>query len=132
METVWIVVAISIVAELVEAAWQYAPRMEQTMQKVYALYRRSVFLLLLAHTGYLYLLFVSLYYDLLNWPIVVAIALKTLDIFTKIEMVRRLYVRREAPDEAMEGLLEMEIPLWLWLIGPLTYPWLIYLAFSYR
>ncbi|WP_457606596.1 hypothetical protein [Nitratifractor sp.] len=128
----WHVVALSLLFEMVEAAWQYSLSFEGTMRKIYALYRRSVFLLLLGHTGYLYLLYVSLRYDLLDWPIVVAIALKTLDIFTKIEMVRRLYVRREPPDEALSSLLGMEIPLWLWLIGPLTYPWLLYLAFLYR
>jgi len=128
----WQVVALSFFLELVEIAWQYSPSFEGTLQRIYALYRRSVFWLLLAHTGYLYLLFISLRYDLLDWPIVVAIALKTLDIFTKIEMVRRLYVRREPPDEALGTMLQMQIPLWLWLIGPLTYPWLIYLGFLYR
>jgi len=73
----WQVVALSFFLELVEIAWQYSPSFEGTLQRIYALYRRSVFWLLLAHTGYLYLLFVSLRYDLLDWPIVVAIALKT-------------------------------------------------------
>ena len=128
----WQIVALSFVLETVEILWQYSPSFEGTLQRIYRLYRRSVFLLLLAHTGYLYLLYVSLRYDLLDWPIVVAIALKTLDIFTKIEMVRRLYVRREPPDEALGTLMGMEIPLWLWLVGPLTYPWLIWLGFLYR
>jgi hypothetical protein len=125
----WHLVVLSFLLELVELGWQFAPTMGQVLERVYLLYRRSVFLLLLGHTGYLYLLWLSLRFDLLNWPIVLAIALKTLDIFTKIEMVRKLYVRKEE-DRVLGGMLEMEVPLWLWLIGPLTYPWLVWLAFS--
>ena len=123
----WHLVILSFMAELAELSWQYAPTLWQVLEKVYGLYRRSVFLLLIGHTGYLYLLWLALRYDVLNWPIVLAIALKTLDIFTKIEIVRKLYVRRKS-DEVLEGMLEMPVPLWLWLIGPLTYPWLVWLA----
>ena len=123
----WHLVVLSFLAELIELSWQYAPTLRQVLERVYALYRRSVFLLLLGHTGYLYLLWLSLYYDLLNWPIILAIALKTLDIFTKIEMVRKLFIREEK-DEVLGEMLEMPFPLWLWLLGPLTYPWLVWLA----
>jgi hypothetical protein len=125
----WHLVVLSFLAELLEMGWQYAPTLRQVLEKVYGLYRRSVFLLLLGHSGYLYLIWLSLRYDLLNWPIVVAIALKTLDIFTKIEMVRKLYIRQEK-DQVLGEMLGMEVPFWLWLIGPLTYPWLVWLAFS--
>jgi hypothetical protein len=123
----WHLVVLSFLAELLEMGWQYAPTLRQVLERVYTLYRRSIFLLLLGHTGYLYLLWLSLYYDVLNWPIILAIALKTLDIFTKIEMVRKLFVRKEY-DEVLGEMLEMPFPLWLWLLGPLTYPWLVWLA----
>ena len=126
----WHLVALSVLAEIVETAWQYAPSMREVMERVRRLYSRSIFLLLLGHTGYLYILWLSLRYDLLNWPIVVAIALKTLDIFTKIEMVRKIYVRGET-DPVTEEMLAMRMPPWLWLIGPLTYPWLVWLALSH-
>jgi hypothetical protein len=126
----WHWVALSFLAELVEASWQYAPQMGAVIEKVWRLYRRSVFLLLLAHTGYLYLLYLSLRFDLLNWPIILAIALKTLDLFTKIEMVRKIYVRHER-DPLTEEMLKMEIPPLLWALGPLTYPWLVWLALTH-
>ena len=126
----WHLVALSLVAEIVEISWQYASSMQGVMEKVWRLYRRSVFLLLAGHTGYLYILWLSLRYDLLDWPIIVAIALKTLDIFTKIEMVRRIYLRGEI-DPVTEEMLTMRIPLWLWLIGPLTYPWLVWMAYTH-
>ena len=125
----WHWVALSLLAEIVETSWQYAPTMREVMEKVRRLYRRSIFWLLAGHTGYLYILYLSLRYDLLNWPIVLAIALKTLDIFTKIEMVRKIYVRGET-DPVTEEMLRMRIPPLLWLIGPLTYPWLVWLALT--
>ncbi|WP_456427724.1 hypothetical protein [Nitratifractor sp.] len=126
----WQPVALSLLAETVETAWQYAPTMRDVMEKAWRLYRRSIFLLLLGHTGYLYLLYLSLRYGLLDWPIIVAIALKTLDIFTKIEIIRRVYVRGEI-DSVTDEMLSMRIPLWLWMIGPLTYPWLVWMAFTH-
>jgi hypothetical protein len=126
----WHWVALSFLAELVETSWQYEPRMREVMEKVWRLYRRSIFLLLLGHTGYLYILYLSLRFDLLNWPIVVAIALKTLDIFTKIEMVRKIYVRGES-DPLTDEMLKMKMPPLLWAVGPLTYPWLVWLALTH-
>lgn len=125
----WHWVALSLLAEIVELSWQYAPTMGGVMDKAWRLYRRSVFALLLGHTGYLFLLYLSLRFDLLDWPLVVALALKTLDIFTKIELLRKVYVRHQT-DPMTEEMLQMRIPPWLWLIGPLTYPWLVWLALS--
>jgi hypothetical protein len=124
----WHLVVLSFLAELIELSWQFAPTLRRTLERIGALYRRSVFLLLLGHAGYLYILWISLRYDLLNWPIVVAIALKTLDIFTKIELLKKL--RRGEVDGELESIMDLEMPLWIWLIGPLTYPWLVWLAFS--
>ena len=128
---IWIILAISFIAEIIEVAWQYSSTFEGVMKRIYVLYRRSIFLLLLAHTGYLYILYISLKYDLLDWPIIVAIALKTLDIFTKIEFVRSIYVKQDI-DERTKAMMDMKFPLWMWITGPLTYPWLIYLGFIYR
>ncbi len=127
---IWQWVALSFLAEIIEISWQYAPQMGQVIDRLWRLYSRSVFLLLLAHTGYLYILYISLRFDLLNWPIIVAIALKTLDIFTKIEMVRKIYIRHEV-DELSRQMLNMQIPLLLWAIGPLSYPYLVWLALTH-
>jgi len=124
----WHLVLLSLLAELVELSWQLAPTLRRTLKRIDALYRRSIFLLLLGHTGYLYLLWLSLRFDLLNWPIILGIALKTLDIFTKIELLKA--VRSDRVDPQTEAMLDWSMPLWLWLIGPLTYPWLVWLALT--
>ncbi len=124
---VWHIVILSLIAEIVEVLWQYSPTMIGVIDKIRRIYHKSIFLLLFAHVGYLYILYVSLRFDILNWPIVVAIAFKTLDIFTKIELVRKVYVNQEI-DEATQEIMSVKLSPWLWLIGPLTYPYLIWLA----
>jgi len=124
----WPLILLSLAAELIELSWQIAPTLRLTLQRIERLYRRSIFLLLLGHTGYLYLLWLSLRYDLLNWPIILGIALKTLDIFTKLELLKKLH--RGESDATLEAMLDTRMPLWLWLVGPLTYPWLVWLALS--
>ena len=123
------IVILSFIAEMIELSLQYAPTLGGVIARLYSYYRRSIFLFLSIHTGYLYILFISLKYDMLNWVMIFIIALKTFDIFTKIEMIRRLYITKN-PDNSLVESLNMPVPFWLALIGPLTYPWLIYVAFS--
>jgi len=120
-------------AELLEMILQYSSTLGGVVERLYRYYRRSVFIFLAIHTGHIYIIFLSLRYDLLNWPILLAIALKTFDIFSKIELIRQRYLDTQ-PDNisALEKILQMPIPLWLYAAAPLTYPWLIYLSLSSR
>ncbi len=117
------------VAELAELYFQYAPTLFRMIERLYGYYRRSIFMLLAIHTGYMAILFVSAAFDILNWPIVAAIALKTFDIFSKIELIRRVYIRRDM-DPALESILSTPVPGWIFLAGPVTYPWLVYVSFG--
>ena len=123
------IVLFSFAAEMLELILQYAPTLYGVLSRLYDYYRKSIFLMLGIHTGYLYILYISLYTDTLNWTMVFIIALKTFDIFTKIELIRRIFIRGEY-DSSTKEMLQMQVPLWLFLIGPLTYPWLLYLSFS--
>ncbi len=127
--TVTTIVILSFVAEMIELSLQYAPTLGGVLNRLYSYYRRSIFLFLSIHTGYLYILFISLKYNMLNWVMIFIIALKTFDIFTKIEMIKRLYITKN-PDKSLLESLSMPVPFWLALIGPMTYPWLIYIAFT--
>ena len=121
--------AVGFAMEVAELSWQRAPTIGEMLHRMYGVYRRSVWLFMLGHSGYLYLLYVSLAYDLLNMAMVAALSLKIMDIFTKIDLIRKVYMRKEY-DEALRHMLNMRIPPWVWLMGPLTYPWLIYLALT--
>jgi hypothetical protein len=124
----WTAVVLSIVAELFEALWQHADTLQGALERSYRYFRTSIFLLLVMHTGYLATLFVSLRYDLLNWPIIGILAFKTMDIFFKLDMIRRIWIVREI-DAQMEAMLTASIPRWYFLAGVVTYPYFIYWAF---
>ena len=125
----WVLVALSIAAELFEAAWQRADSLWGVIENGWRYYRRSVFLFLVMHTGYLYILFLSLRYDVLNWPIIGMLAFKTLDIFFKLDLIGRLHGKRDVSLE-MREVLETPIPDWYVLAGAVTYPWFVYLALT--
>jgi len=125
--TMWIFVALSVFAELFEAAWQQADTLRGALENGWRYYQKSIFLFLLMHPGYWLTLFISLYYDLLNWPIIAILAFKTLDIFFKIDMIGRLHGRAELTLE-MKAMLSTPIPRWYFLAGVMVYPWFLYVA----
>jgi hypothetical protein len=124
----WTAVVLSVFAELFEAAWQRADTLKDALSNSYVYYKKSVFIFLAMHLGYLVTLFVSLKFNLLNWPIIAILAFKTMDIFFKLDMVRRLFGDKELSLE-MSSMLESPIPKWYFLAGVFTYPYFIYMAF---
>jgi hypothetical protein len=125
----WVAVALSLMAELFEAIWQRSDTLRGALDQGYHYYRRSIFLFLAMHVGYWLTLFLSLKYNLLNWPIIGILAFKTMDIFFKIDMIGRIHGRGELSRE-MEGMLDSSIPKWYFFAGAFTYPYFIYLAFA--
>ncbi len=123
----WKLILLSIVLELFEANWQRSNTLMGSLAKSYYFYHKSIFLLLFMHIGYLYTLYVSLAFDLLNWPIFFILLLKSMDIFMKIHLVQKVFVHQEA-DDGLLLILESPTPWWYYLIGVLTYPWLLYMA----
>jgi len=125
------IILISIVLEFLEVYLQYNSTMKETVYKLYKYYNTSPFLFFATHLDYIFILFISMYYGNLSWAIILAIALKTFDIFTKLELIKKLFLK---PDieyiSSMASVLDMKIPFWVYFIGALTYPYLIYLALS--
>jgi len=129
MDSTTKLILLFIALELLEALWQRASTLMGSLAKSYYFYNKSIFLLLFMHIGYLYTLYVSLAFDILNWPIFFILLLKTMDIFMKIHLVQKVFVRREA-DDGFILMLESLTPWWYYLIGVATYPWLLYMAMS--
>ena len=124
-------VFILFVLEVVELFVQYSSTLKESVYKLYKYYSKSPFIFFGIHFGYIWILFVSLKYDNLSWAIIVALVLKTFDIFTKIELIKKLYIK---PDinyiYQISSILDAKIPFWVYLAGPFTYPYLLYLAFT--
>ncbi len=127
--TVTSVVLISFILEILEIFLQYKETLKGSIYRLYGYYSKNSFLFFAIHLGYLWILFVSLYFNNLTWPIILALTLKTLDMFTKIDLMKKLFIK---PDmkyiSQVATLLDSKIPLWVYLVSPLTYPYLIYLA----
>ncbi len=128
--TLWIAVALSVGMELFEAAWQRADTLRGVIANGWRYYQRSVFLFLVMHTGYLYILYLSLRFDVLNWPIVGMLVLKSLDIFFKIDIMGRLYGDKDPLPPDVAAMLDGPIPQWYFLTGAVTYPYFVYLALT--
>ncbi len=127
----WIAVFMQLAAELFEAAWQKADTLRGAMENANRYFSKSVFLFLSMHTGYLATLFISLYYDLLNWPIIGILAFKTMDIFFKMDIISRLYGDKEVLPQ-ISAMLDTTIPKWYYLTGAVTYPYFVYIAFEIK
>ena len=128
--TLWTAIILSVGAELFEAAWQQAETLRGVVANGWRYYRRSVFFFFAMHTGYLYPLYLSLRYDLLNWPIVGILVFKSLDIFFKIDLIGRLHGDGEVLPADMVVMLDTPIPRWYFLTGAVIYPYFIYLALT--
>ena len=124
-------VLVALIAEIVEIALQYNTTLKGSIYRLYKYYNTSVFLFFATHLGYIWILFVSIVYSNLTWPILVAVILKTFDIFTKLELIKKLFLKPDMNYIAeIANMIEAKIPFWVYLVGPLTYPYLIYLAFK--
>jgi hypothetical protein len=123
------IVLTTVVVELLEGVLQYSKTIRQTTYKLYSnYYSKSPFLFFGVHIGYMWIMFLSLAYDNLSWPLILALALKVFDIFSKLDLINRVVLKPN--DSNMSDILDMPIPFWVYLTGIMTYPYLVYLAFS--
>ena len=122
-------VLITLILELLEVVFQYSTTLKGSIYRLYKYYNSSSFIFFAMHFGYIWILFVSITYSNLRWPILLAITLKTFDIFTKLELIKKLFIK---PDmnyiSSVSSVLDAKIPIWVFLVGPFTYPYLIYLG----
>jgi len=126
----WKPIILFVVIEFFEASWQRDDTFLGSLAKGYFFYHKSIFLFLFVHLGYLYTLYISLAFDLLNWPIFFILLLKSMDMFTKIHLYQKLFIDKEV-DEGLMLALKTPTPWWCYLLGVVTYPWLLYLAMGF-
>ncbi len=125
------IVIATLIIEILEILLQYDKTLKGSLFKQYQYYMKSPFLFFGTQIGYIWLLFLAIFYGNLSWALVFAVILKSFDIFTKLALLDRLFIKPDSNYIAeIEPLLDMKIPTWIYLIGPLTYPYLVYLAFE--
>jgi hypothetical protein len=125
------IVIATFVVEIIEVMLQSSNSLKNSIAKIYSYYQKSPFIFFLTNIGYIWLLFIAVGYGVLNTPIALALSLKTVDIFTKMHLMQRLFLK---PDSnyisEFSQMLESKTPIWMWLVGPLTYPYIVYIALS--
>ncbi len=129
MEDVWVYILFLIFFELIEIAWQYSDTLYQILEKAYRYYSKSIFVFLLMHPSFYFILFVVLATGRLNVSMIIIFTLKIFDMFTKIELVRKLFIEQKISVE-MESLLHKRIYKIFFLSGILIYVPLLYIALN--
>ena len=125
METLTLFLVLYALLELAEATLQFAPTLADVVARLYAWYRRSIFLFFAIHPTFYTLLFVILATGKMNLWLLSAVAMKIFDIFYKIETIKAIYIKRDVPPE-LEAMLMWRIPRWLFFTGVLLYTPLLY------
>jgi len=116
-----------VILELVEAMIQRAETLYGVIERLYQWYRKSIFLLFLVHPTFYFTLFVAVATDVLNFYMIIIIAMKVFDLFYKIELIRTVFVKQQVPPE-LSAMLTWRIPSWFFLTGVMLYPPLLYYA----
>lgn len=126
MDTMILLVVILLFLEMFEALWQRSDTMMGVLLNSYHYYQKSIFLFLLMHPAFYYILFVVLLTNVLNGWIITILALKTVDIFLKITLMQNIFVK-EQRDEHLRPFLEEPLSPWVFLTGISLYvPLFIY------
>jgi len=123
-----IVVATAII-EVIESLLHYSKTIRLTILKLYyKYYSKGLFYFFAVQIGYIWLMFLVLAYDNLSWPMILALTLKIMDIFSKLDLIDKVVINSN--ESMVSEVLDMPIPVWVYFAGILTYPYLVYLAFS--
>jgi hypothetical protein len=127
MENALLFTFILLLAELFEAFVQRSETLLGVLVKLYAYYKKSIFLFFLIQPGFYTVLFIVLYTGVLNVSMVFLLAIKIFDIFYKIELIKKIFIEGEVSPEIAQ-MLEWRVPPLFFLLGAALYPLLLYFA----
>lgn len=114
--------------ELYEVLWQKANTLIGMLARMYQHYHRSVFVFLLMHPTFYFLIGFMMLNDY-NIFSVVLLSIKTLDIATKLMLIKQVFIDKEISAE-MSMMLLTPLHKLLPYIGLVAYPPLVYLALT--
>lgn len=120
-------IIIMIILELFEANLQKAATLGAVIEKLHIYYKKSVFLFFLMHPTFYFVIFVSLYLNVLDFYIITILLIKIFDIFFKIELIKQRY-RDKNMDKELEKMLTLQMAPWMGFLGVLMYVPLLFMA----
>jgi len=86
-----------VILEIFEAMIQRADTLYGIIERLYGWYRKSIFLFFTVHPTFYFTLFVAVATDVLNFYMIMIIAMKVFDLFYKIELIKTVFVKKEIP-----------------------------------
>jgi hypothetical protein len=129
MEMATNIIIIMISLELLEVYLQKAGTLGEMIDKLYGYYNKSIFLFFMVHPTFYFILFVSIYLNILNFYIIVILLIKTFDMFFKIEMIRQRYVY-DSMDSELKEMLSLKLTSWMAYLGLFTHVPLLLMAIT--
>jgi hypothetical protein len=125
MDNALLLTAMLLFLELFEALMQRSATLYGVMKNLYSWYRKSIFLFFLMHPAFYFILFVVIATDTLNIYMLSILILKIFDLFYKLELIKKIFIKQDIPQD-LAAMLEWQIPSWFFLMGVLLYPPLLY------
>ena len=125
MDNALLLTSLLLFLELFEAFMQRSGTLYGVMKNLYSWYRKSIFLFFLMHPAFYFILFVVIATDTLNIYMIAILTLKIFDLFYKLELIKKIFIKQDVPQD-LAAMLEWQIPSWFFLMGVLLYPPLLY------
>ena len=129
MENVLTLTLLLLLAELFEGLMQRSATLLGVLEKLYAYYYKSIFLFFLMQPGFYVLLFIVLVTGVLNASMIFLLAIKIFDMFYKMELIKKVFIKQDVPTEMAE-MLDWKMPSYFFLMGAAMYPPLLFYALS--
>ena len=115
-----------LILELIEINLTLSITLKGILEKHYRYYKKSIILFLLMQPTYVFSLFILLYSDFSSSAIIL-IVVKTIDIYTKIELIEQIFIKEEIPLH-LKTMLDIKLQIFLPFLNILIYPPLVFLA----
>jgi hypothetical protein len=125
MDNALLLTSILLFLELFEAFMQRSGTLYGVMETLYRWHQKSIFFFFLMHPAFYFILFVVIATDTLNIYMIVILTLKIFDLFYKLELIKKIFIKQDVPQD-LAAMLEWQIPSWFFLMGALLYPPLLY------
>lgn len=129
MDMILFLTLILLLAELFEALTQRAQTLFGVLKNLYASYQKSIFLFFLMQPGFYVLVFIVLVTGVLNATMVFLLAIKIFDMFYKLELIKKVFIQQNIPEEMAE-MLKWPMPKYFFLMAPVAYPALLFYALN--
>jgi len=128
MENILILLIIYVGLELFEVQWQKADNLIGVLGNLYRYYRKNIILFFLMHPTFYFGIGLAMVTDL-AFSAVALLAIKTVDIATKVLLIQQVFEKKELTPEMSAMLLAPLHPVMLYL-SVLVYTPLVYFAIA--